>query len=143
MGKTFNVGHREAKLLSKIESSKEREKGRAIHAVRENIDMFSNKVSMALVENGIVETLSKNAIQEQIAKCLDTLCKAEDFDIDFQIAPFRTLVQNPNVVSLYLTAFILEKLINHRDVIDIFGSDEDIYLCIQKETEKLLAGPHH
>ncbi len=143
MGKTFNVGHREAKLLSKIESSKEREKGRAIHAVRENIDMFSNKVSMALVENGIVETVSKNTVQEQIGKCLDTLCKAEDFDIDFQIAPFRTLVQNPNVVSLYLTAFILEKLINHKDVIDIFGSDDDIYHCIQKETEKLLAGPHH
>ena len=143
MGKTFNVGHREAKLLSKIESSKEREKGRAIHAVRENIDMFSNKVSMALVENGIVETVSKNTIQAQIAKCLDTLCKAEDFDIDFQIAPFRTLVQNPNVVSLYLTAFILEKLINHKDVIDIFGSDDDIYHCIQQETEKLLAGPHH
>lgn len=141
MGKTFNLGHREAKLLSKIESSKEREKSRAIHAVRENIDMFSNKVSMSLVENGIVETLSKNAIQEQIAKCLDTLCKAEDFDIDFQIAPFRTLVQNPNVVSIYLTAFILEKLINHRDVIDIFGSDDDIYHCIQKETEKLLADP--
>ncbi|SMC59080.1 hypothetical protein SAMN02746065_10518 [Desulfocicer vacuolatum DSM 3385] len=141
MGKTFNVGHREAKLLSKIESSKERERGRAIHAVRENIDMFSNKVSMALVENGIVETLSKNAIQEQIGKSLDTLCKAEDFDIDFQIAPFRTLVQNPNVVSIYLTAFILEKLINHRDVVDVFGSDEDIYHCIQKETEKLLSGP--
>jgi len=140
MGKTFNVGHREAKLLSKIESSKERERRRAIHAVRENIDMFSNKVSMSLVENGIVETLSKNAIQEQIAKCLDTLCKSEDFDIDFQIAPFRTLVQNPNVVSIYLTAFILEKLINHKDVIDIFGSDDDIYHCIQKETGKLLAG---
>ncbi|MFK5952494.1 MAG: hypothetical protein QM498_05500 [Desulfobacterium sp.] len=141
MGKTFSKGHGEAKLLSKIESSKERDRNRSIHAVRENIDMFSNKVSMSLVENGIVETSSKNAIQEQIAKCLDTLCKAEDFDIDFQIAPFRTLVQNPNVVSIYLTAFILEKLINHKDVIDIFGSDEDIYHCLQKETEKLLAGP--
>lgn len=141
MGKTFNLGQREAKLLSKIESSKERDRSRSIHAVRENIDMFSNKVSMSLVENGIVETSSKNSIQEQIAKCLDTLCKSEDFDIDFQIAPFRTLVQNPNVVSIYLTAFILEKLINHKDVIDIFGSDDDIYHCLQKETEKLLAGP--
>jgi len=141
MGKTFNLGQREAKLLSKIESSKERERSRSIHAVRDNIDMFSNKVSMSLVENGIVETLSKNAIQEQISKCLNTLCKAEDFDIDFQIAPFRTLVQHPNVVSIYLTAFILEKLINHKDVIDIFGSDDDIYHCLQKETEKLLADP--
>ena len=141
MAKTFHVGNREAKLLSKIESSKERERSRTIHAVRENMDMYSNKLSMSLVENGLVETLSKNAIQEQIAKKLDEMCRAEDFDIDFQIAPFRNLVQNPNVVSLYLTAFVLETLINHKDVIDIFGSDEDIYHCIHKETEKLLSPP--
>lgn len=142
MGKTFSKGNREANLLSRIESSKERDRIRAINAVRDNVESFSNKVAMKLVENGLVETVSKNSIQEQIAKCLETLCRAEDFDIDFQIAPFRTLVQNPNVVSLYLTAFIVEKLINHKDVIDIFGSDDDIYYCIQKETAKLVATPY-
>ncbi len=139
MGKTFHVGNREASLLSKIESSKERERYRSIHVIRDNVDMFSNKVSMKLVEDGLVETVSKNAVQEQIAKCVDTLCKAEDFDIDFQIAPFRTIVQNPNIVSLYLTAFIVEKLINHKDVIEIYGSDEDIYFCIHKITNHFLA----
>lgn len=141
MAKSFSVGNRESKLLSKIESSKTRERVRAISAVRDNIEFFSNKVSMRLVETGFVETVSKNAIQEQIAKCLDTLCRAEEFDIDFKIAPFRTLVPNPNVVSIYLTAYIVETLINHKDVIDIFGSDEDIYFCIQKETAKLMDKP--
>ncbi|MBF0468837.1 MAG: hypothetical protein HQK61_08135 [Desulfamplus sp.] len=138
MGKTFHVGNREASLLSKIESSKERERYRSIHVIRDNVDMFSNKVSMKLVEEGLVETVSKNAIQEQIAKCIETLCRAEDFDIDFQIAPFRTIVQNPNIVSLYITAFVVEKLINHKDVIEIYGSDEDIYFCIQKITAQFL-----
>ncbi len=138
MAKSFSAGNRESKLLSKIESSKTRERDRAIGAVRDNIESFSNKVSMRLVETGLVETVSKNAIQEQIAKCLDTLCRAEGFDIDFKIAPFRTLVASPNVVSLYLTAYIVETLINHKDVIDIFGSDEDIYFCIQKETAALM-----
>ncbi len=140
MAKTFRMGNRESKLLSKIESSKERERIQAINSVRDNIEFFSNKVSMKLVETGLIETVSKNSIQEQITKCLEILTRAEDFDIDFQIAPFRTLVQNPNVVSLYLTAFIVEKLINHKDVIDIFGSDDDIYYCIQKETSKLISG---
>jgi len=140
MGKTFHVGNREASLLSKIESSKERERYRSIHVVRDNVDLFSNKLSMKLVEDGLVETVSKNAIQEQISKCIDTLCRAEDFDIDFQIAPFRTIVQNPNIVSLYLTAFVVEKLINHKDVIEIYGSDEDIYHCIQKITAQFLEG---
>ena len=138
MGKTFSVGNRESKLLSKIESSKTRERIRAISAVRDNVEAFSNKVSMKLVETGLIETVSKNSIQEQINKCLDTLCKAEDFDIDFKIAPFRTLVSSPNVVSIYLTAYVVETLLNHKDVIDIFGSDEDIYHCIQKETAKLM-----
>ncbi|MBF0302044.1 MAG: hypothetical protein HQK73_03310 [Desulfamplus sp.] len=140
MGKTFHVGNREATILSKIESSKERERYRSIQVIRDNVDMFSNKVSMKLVEDGLVETVSKNSIQEQIARCVETLCRAEDFDIDFQVAPFRTIVQNPNIVSLYITAFIVEKLINHKDVIDIYGSDEDIYHCIHKITNQFLGG---
>lgn len=140
MGKTFHVGNREASLLSKIESSKERERYRSIQVVRDNVDLFSNKLSMKLVEEGLVETVSKNSVQEQIAKCVETLCRAEDFDIDFQVAPFRTIVQNPNIVSLYLTSFVVEKLINHKDVIEIYGNDEDIYYCIQKITTQFLEG---
>ena len=140
MGKTFRVGNREAKLLSRIESSKERERFRSINAVRDNIELFSNKVAMKLVEDKLVETLSKNSLQRQIEKCLDILCHAEDFDIDFQVAPFRALVRSPNIVSLYLTAFILETLINHKDIVDIYGSDEDIYYCIQKITAQFIGG---
>ncbi len=138
MAKIFYTGNREAKLLSKIESSKERERIRTISTIRDNIDSFSNKVSMKLIESGLIETVSKSSIENQIARCLDTLCKAEDFDIDYMVAPFRTLISNPNIASLYLTAFIVEKLIDHKDVIDVYGSDEDIYYCIQKELTGIL-----
>ena len=140
MAKIFYTGNREAKLLSKIESSKERERIRTISTIRDNIDAFSNKVSMKLIESGLIETVSKSSIENQIARCLDNLCKAEDFDIDYMVAPFRTLISNPNIASLYLTAFVVEKLINHKDVIDVYGSDEDIYFCIQKELAELLPG---
>jgi hypothetical protein len=139
MAKIFYTGNREAKLLSKIESSKERERINTITTIRDNIDLFSNKVSMKLIESGLVETVSKSSIESQIVRCLDTLCKAEDFDIDYMVAPFRTLISNPNIASLYLTAFVVEKLINHKDVIDVYGSDEDIYFCIQKQLTQLLA----
>jgi len=138
MAKIFYTGNREAKLLSKIESSKERERIRTISTIRDNIDAFSNKVSMKLIETGLIETVSKSSIENQIARCLDTLCKAEDFDIDYMVAPFRTLISSPNIASLYLTAFVVEKLINHKDVIDVYGSDDDIYYCIQKELSTLL-----
>lgn len=138
MGKIFYTGNRESKLLSKIESSKERERIKTISTIRDNIDHFSNKVSMKLIESGLVETVSKSSIENQIVRCLDTMCRAEDFDIDYAVAPFRTLISNPNIASLYLTAFIVETLINHKDVIDVYGSDEDIYFCLQKELTDLL-----
>lgn len=138
MAKIFYTGNREAKLLSKIESSKERERIKTISTIRDNVDLFSSKVSMKLIETGLIETLSKSSIENQIARCLDTLCRAEDFDIDYMVAPFRTLVSNPNIASLYLTVFIVEKLIDHRDVVDVFGSDDDIYYCIQKELTDLM-----
>jgi len=141
MAKLFYTGNREANLLSKIESSKERERIRTIATIRDNIDAFSNQVSMKLIESKLIETVSKSSIQNQIARSLDTLCKAEDFDIDYMVAPFRSLISNPNIASLYLTAFIVEKLINHRDVIDVYGSDEDIYFCIQKELNTLMPNP--
>jgi hypothetical protein len=138
MAKIFYTGNKEEKLLSKIESSKERERLRTITTIRDNIETFSNKVSMKLIETGIIETVSKSSVEKQIIRCLDKLCTAEDFDIDYTVAPFRTIVSNPNIASLYLTSFIVEKLIDHKDVIDIYGSDEDVYYGINKELMKLV-----
>jgi hypothetical protein len=125
-------------ILSKIESSKEYARKRAISGVRDCLEPLSNAIAMKLVENGLVETANKNALEEQIKKSLDKLGRTEDFDIEYQTAPFRDIVSNPHVVSIYVTAFVIEKLINHKDVIDIFGSDEDIYYCINQQVIKFL-----
>lgn len=138
MAKVFRPSTREASLLSKIETSKEYERRQAIQSIRERIEPLSNAISMKLVETNLVETSSKNSLEEQIQQCLDTLTRADDFDIDYQVAPIRGLVTRPNVVSLYVTAFVIEKLINHKDIVDIFGSDEDIYRCIHKEVKKFI-----
>lgn len=93
---------------------------------------------MKLVENQLVETTNKNSLEEQIVKCIEGLCRADDFDIDYMIAPYRQLVQHPNIVSLYVTAYLLEKLINHKSVVDIYGSDSEIYGCIHQQVIKIL-----
>ena len=138
MGKVFRPSHREASLLSKIESSKEHARRRTISAARDHIDTLGNAIAMKLVETQLVETTDKNGLEEQIVKCLDDLSRADEFDIDYLIAPYRQLVKHPNVVSIYLTAYLLEKLINHRTVVDIFGSDNDIYGCIHEQVVKIL-----
>ncbi len=138
MGKVFRPSNRESSILSRIESSKEHARRNAINAVRDNAENLANRMAMKLVEENLVETTNKNILEEQILQCLETLCRADDFDVDYQLAPFRNLVQQPNVVSLYVTAFVIEKLINHKVVVDIFGADTDIYLCIHRQVAQLL-----
>jgi len=138
MAKVFRPSNRESSILSKIESSKEHARRQAINMVREDPVRFANPIAMKLVEEHLVETTNKNDLEEQLVHSLETLSHADEFDVDYQIAPFRNLVQQPNVVSLYLTAFVIEKLINHKSVVDVFGSDADIYLCIHKQVAKLL-----
>lgn len=138
MGKIFRPSTREASILSKIESSKEHARRLAISAIRDNVYPLSNAIAMKLVETALVETTNKNALQEQIQKCLEKLGRADDFDVDYQIAPLRNLVPQPHIVSLYVTAFVIEKLILHKDVVDIYGSDEDIYFAIHQQVKKFL-----
>ena len=139
MAKIFRPSSREAKILSRIESSKEYARRKAIQNAKDCIEPLSNAIAMKLVENNLVETTNKNILEEQITKCIDKLSHCDDFDVDYKIAPFRHIVQNPNVVSLYVTAFVIETLINHKVVVDIYGSDEEIYFCINRQVSKLLA----
>ncbi|MEJ2037802.1 MAG: hypothetical protein P8X55_02565 [Desulfosarcinaceae bacterium] len=140
MGKVFRPSNRESSILSKIESSKEQARRRTLSATRDHVETLGNAISMKLVENNLVETNNKNSLEEEIVKCLETLCRADDFDVDYLVAPYRQLVKQPNIVSLYVTAYLLEKLIDHKCVVDIFGSDSDIYGCINKQVTKVLPG---
>ena len=137
MGKVFRPSNRESSILSKIESQKEQARRRAINYVRDFSDQMANAIASKLIESQLVETTSKNELEDQILKCLDKLAYADDFDIDYATAPIRNLVQQPNIVSLYVTAFVLEKLINHKSVVDIYGEDTDIYLCIHEQVARL------
>ncbi|MBW1840199.1 MAG: hypothetical protein JRI75_00160 [Deltaproteobacteria bacterium] len=138
MAKTFRPSTREASILSKIESSKEYARRKAIGGVRDHGEPLSNAIAMKLIERSLVETTNKNVLEEQILKCLERLARSDDFEVDYQNAPFRTLVSQPHVVSLYVTSFVIETLINHRVVVDIFGSDEEIYFCINEQVLKFL-----
>jgi hypothetical protein len=138
MAKVFRTSSREASILSKIESSKEYARRMALKGIVECIDPLSNAIATKLVESNLVETTNKNSLEEQINNCLDKLQHADDFDIDYQVAPLRNLIHQPHVVSIYVTAFVIENLINHKDVVDIYGSDEEIYLCIHQQVKRYL-----
>ncbi|MBW1739512.1 MAG: hypothetical protein JRJ42_00065 [Deltaproteobacteria bacterium] len=138
MARIFRPSNRESKILSKIESSKERARQLAIEQTKNVLEPLSNAVAMKLIEEKLIQTTSKEDIQDQIARSLEKLTRADEFEIDYQTAPFRALVPRPQIVSLYLTAFVVEQLINHRSVEDIYGSDEEIYHCINRQVAKFI-----
>jgi hypothetical protein len=138
MAKVFRPSSRESSILSKIESTKEHMRRMAISRVRDCSEPLANGIATKLVEKNLIETTNKNVLQEQFQKCLDKMSRLDDFEIDYQIAPIRNLVPQPQIVSLYVTAFVIEKLINHKDVVDIFGSDEEIYYTINQQVKKYM-----
>ncbi|MBW2582910.1 MAG: hypothetical protein JRE36_04870, partial [Deltaproteobacteria bacterium] len=99
---------------------------------------LANAISSKLIEKSLVETTNQNSFEEQIKIGLDKMTRMDDFDIDYQVAPIRNIVPQPQIVSLYVTAYVIEKLINHKDVVDIYGSDEEIYFTINQQVKKFL-----
>jgi hypothetical protein len=87
MAKVFRPSNRESSILSKIESSKEYARRKAIGSIPDVIDPLSNAIAMKLVERKLVETKSKNSLEEQLHGCLDSLTRADDFDVDYTVAP--------------------------------------------------------
>ena len=138
MGKVFRPSSRESTILSKIESTKEHMRRLAISRVRDCSEPLAGAIAMKLVENNLIETTNKSALDEQLNNCLEKLNRLDDFEIDYQIAPLRNLVRQPHIVSLYVTSFVIEQLIKHKDVVDIFGSDEEIYYTINEQVKKFL-----
>ncbi len=110
----------------------------AISKVRDCSEPLANAISSKLIEKSLVETTNQNSFEEQIKLGLDKMTRMDDFDIDYQVAPIRNIVPQPQIVSLYVTAYVIEKLINHKDVVDIYGSDEEIYFTINQQVKKFL-----
>ncbi|MCA1766536.1 MAG: hypothetical protein LC633_09900, partial [Desulfobulbaceae bacterium] len=78
----------------------------------------------------IIETNSVDAIREALSVQLKHISELEEHEFNFKIAPIRQLVPNANILSLYMTQYIIEDLINHRDIEDVFGDENDIYEAV-------------
>lgn len=133
MAREYRPNVKEMSVISKLDQAKEAQKTRALQLLREHLDELTNRIAIKLVEKRLVETTSKDELEAQINRCLETLLNADEFEIQFAVANVRDVVPRPHFVSLYLTAFILEKLIDHRCIVDIYGTDQEIYACVNDQ----------
>lgn len=138
MAREYRPNVRESAVISKLDHDKESHRFQAINQLRQHMDTLSSLIAGKLIEERLVETTSKDELETQIHLALETLPTLDDFEFQFQVANVRSLVPRPHFVSLYVTAYIIEKLINHRCVLEIFGTDEDIYRCVDRQVSRFI-----
>ncbi len=118
------------KTIRAIDRKREQERKKMFHIAREHSQPLATKVVQRLIKLNIIEVTSVDSIREAFDSQLKSMVTMDEFDFQMKIAPVRTLAQDPNMVSLYLTQYIIEDLIDHPDLNDIFGEDLDIYRAV-------------
>ena len=118
------------RTIRTIDRKREQERRKMFLRAKDHAQEFAAKLVQRLIDREIIETNSVSAIKEAFENQLQKLSYIEEFELQMKIAPIRTIAQDPNVVSLYFTQYIVEDLIQNPAIKDVFGDDLDIYLAV-------------
>jgi hypothetical protein len=134
---SHNPYRADAAASNSIDRKREQERRYLLQAAFKNSEELAVKLVQRLLDKHIIETNSVDAIREALSHQLKNISELEEHDFNFKIAPIRQLVANPNILSLYMTQYIIEDLINHRDIEDIFGDEGDVYAAVDSVLSSL------
>lgn len=118
------------KTIRAIDRKRERERRFILNKARDNAEEFATLVTQRLIDRDVLEINSVQAVRDAFVGQLKSLPTMEEFDIQLKVAPIRTLIPDPNILSLYLTGYVIEDLIDNPAIEDVFGEDIDIYRAI-------------
>jgi hypothetical protein len=127
---SHNPYRADAAASNSIDRKREQERRFMLQSAFRNSDELAAKLVQRLLDKHIIETNSVDSIREALSHQLKDVSELDEHEFNFKIAPIRQLVPNPNILSLYLTQYIIEDLINHRDIEDIFGEESDVYMAV-------------
>lgn len=131
MARHINPSSSTNKAIDALDRKRERERRFILNKARENAQELAVRLVQRLIDEHIIETNDVKAIQEGVEKQLREPSDMDEFEIRLKIADFRTLVPDPNILSLYLTAYVIDDLIDHPSIQDIFGDDLDVYNTVE------------
>ncbi len=126
----FDTGRVQDKLLNRLERKEKQEAFQRDRFFKYKMPEIQSRLSQALPMEKIIETNNPTALSELLSKGLKKFLKINEFDYKYFIAPLRDLLPRPNPISLYMTQYILEIVINDPCVIDVYGTDQDIYKAV-------------
>ena len=125
------------RTIDAIDRKRERERRFLLSKARDNAPDLATALVQRLIDEHIIETNSDRAIRETVEKQLKSMADIEEFDMQFKIAPIRSVTQDPNILSLYITQYVIEDLLDHPNIQDVFGDDLDVYKAVDSVLSKI------
>ena len=126
----FDTGRVQDKLINRLERKERDEAFQRDRFLKFKFPEIHKSLSQDLLMEKIIETDNPAAVSDLILKGLRKILNSNEFDFKYFIAPIRSLVTRPNPISLYITQYVLEVIINDPSVIDVYGTDQEIYKII-------------
>ena len=125
------------RAVRSIDRNREKERRIMLKLAQKHSDELSTRLVQRLLDAHIIETTNVDAIREHFGNLFQKLRDMDEFDLQFKIAPLRQLASDPNFLTLYVTQHIIEDLIEHSAIDDIFGDDQEIFLAVDSIMDKL------
>ena len=123
----YGAGNR---AVRSIDRKRDRERQVMMKTAQKQADELALRLVQRLLDSHILEVTSEGDIRDHFAALFVSLRDMDEFDINFKIAPLRRLAPDPNWMSLFMTQHIIEDLIDHPKIIDVFGDEQEIYLVV-------------
>ena len=130
MARVFNSNATD-KAINALDRKREQERMYMLSMTYKNAEELATKLVQRLLDQGIIETNSAQAMREVFTDLLRKISDMEEFDVQFKIAPIRSIATDPNFISLYVTQYIIEDLLDNPKVLDVFGDDLEIYNVVE------------
>ena len=125
-------GRVQDQLIKKLERNEKQRSFQQGRFFRFRIMEIHNRLCQTLLQERVVETDNAGAFSDSVLKGLKKALNSSEFDFKYFISPIRDLILRPNPYSLYMTQYLMEVLIEEPSIIEIFGTDEDIYHIINR-----------
>lgn len=135
--KRYDTGRVEDKLLNRLERKERQETFQRDRFFKFKLPEIHTQLSQALLMEKIIETENIAAFKARLLEGLKKALNINEFDFQYFIAPIRELLPRANPLSLYFTQYILEILINDPSVVDVYGTDLDIYKVVNEVITKI------
>ncbi|MFC1883375.1 DUF507 family protein [Thermodesulfobacteriota bacterium] len=135
--KIYRDGRVQDKILDRIERQEKKKAFERERFLRFKLQEVHSKLYQKLLVDKVIETDDPASISDSLLNGLRKALKSTEFDFKYFVAPLRDLVPRPNPYSLYMTQYLMEVLIDSPAVIEIYGTDLEIYKKINEVISKI------